>query len=207
MKTRKSLIALSISAAVALGALASAPAANANGGTDSLAEVLTQKNSFDKDRRNFDILTAAVLAVLEAKPNSAVSLLTDGTAELTAFIPTDGAFMKLVKALTGKKPTSERAAFATVGTLGIKAIEQILLYHVVPGPAILSSAALQANGASLATGLAGKEIRVFVRGVSIRLVDYDRHLRNPRVKLSLVDINAGNMQIAHGIDRVLMPNR
>ena len=37
----------------------------------------------------------------------------------------------------------------------------------------------------------------------IRLQDQDRNSRNPRV--NVVDINKGNKQIAHGIDRVLRP--
>lgn len=207
MKTRKTLVALSISAAVGLGALVSAPVANANGGTTSLASVLTAKDSFDNNRKNYDILTAAVLAVLEARPNSAVGLLTDGNVELTAFIPNDGAFKALVKNLTHKMPKTEKAAFNAVAKLGIPAIEEILLYHVVPGPAINSGAALQANGAELATGLEGKVIKVFVRDTNITLVDYNKKLKNPRVLLGQVDINSGNKQLAHGINRVLIPNR
>ncbi len=38
---------------------------------------------------------------------------------------------------------------------------------------------------------------------AIRLRDKDYNSRNPRVKV--IDINDGNMQIAHGIDRVLRP--
>ena len=173
-------------------------------GTNSLAAVLTAKSSFDKKSKNFDILTAAVLAVLEAKPESPVKLLTDGTAALTAFIPTDGAFKSLVKALTKKNPKSEAAAFKTVAGLGINKVEQILLYHVVPGTGIVSEAAAAANGASLATALAGKSIKVSVRGNNINLGDYSK-LKDPRV--SAVDINRGNVQIAHAINAVLLPTK
>jgi uncharacterized surface protein with fasciclin (FAS1) repeats len=207
MKTRKSLVALAASAAIGLGALATAPSATAVEGTNSLAAVLTAKDSFDNNRKNYDILTAAVLAVLDARPNSAVGLLTDGNVALTAFIPNDGAFKVLVKNLTHKMPKSEKAAFNAVAKLGIPAIEEILLYHVVPGPAILSPAALQANGAQLQTGLDGKVIKVFVRDTNITLVDYNKKIKNPRVLLGQVDINDGNKQIAHGINRVLLPNR
>ena len=173
-------------------------------GTKSLASILTAKNSFDRNIKNFDILTAAVLAVLKAKPNSAVKALTDGNVALTAFIPNDGAFKNLVRTLTKKPVPSEKGAFATVASLGIDKVEQILLYHVVVGAPILSESALKANGASLPTALAGKSIKVSVKGTKIELGDYSK-LRDPKVLLTGVDINRGNKQVAHTIDNVLLP--
>ncbi len=183
------------------------PVALLKPGTNSLAAVLTAKNSFDKNKKNYDVLTAAVLAVLEAKPDSAVKVLTDGNTALTAFIPNDGAFLNLVKALTGKKAKNEAAALKTVASLGIPKVEQILLYHVVPGDAILSGDALKANGASLQTAATGKVIKVGVKGTKITLTDYNKKLKNPVVILSQVDINKGNKQVAHGIDAVLLPTK
>ncbi len=183
------------------------PVALLKPGTNSLAAVLTAKNSFDKNKKNYDVLTAAVLAVLEAKPDSAVKVLTDGNTALTAFIPNDGAFLNLVKALTGKKAKNEAAALKTVASLGIPKVERILLYHVVPGEAILSGDALKADGASLQSAAPGKVIKVGVKGTKITLTDYNRKLKNPVVILSQVDINKGNKQVAHGIDAVLMPTR
>ncbi|CAB4842746.1 unannotated protein [freshwater metagenome] len=75
----------------------------------------------------------------------------------------------------------------------------------MPGAAILSETALKANGASLTTALAGKVIKVSVKGTKIDLGDYSK-LRNPKVLLSGVDINRGNKQVAHAIDFVLLPN-
>lgn len=174
-------------------------------GTNSLATVLTAKSSFDKNNSNFDILTAAVLAVLKAKPDSAVKVLTDGTVALTAFIPNDGAFKTLVRSLTKKPVTSEQSAFNSVAGLGINTVEQILLYHVVPGATIVSEDALKSNRAILKTALAGKTIRVTARGNLLQLVDYSK-LQNPKVILKATDINRGNLQIAHAIDFVLLPN-
>jgi len=173
-------------------------------GTKSLASILTAKNSFDRNIKNFDILTAAVLAVLTAKPDSAVKALTDGNIALTAFIPNDGAFKNLVRALTNSPVPSEKRAFGVVASLGIDTVEQILLYHVVVGSPILSETALSANGATLATALAGKNIKVSVKGMKIELIDYSP-LRNPKVILDGVDINRGNKQVAHAIDFVLLP--
>ena len=176
-------------------------------GMNSLASILTAKISFDKDGKNFDILTAAVLAVLQARPNSDVKALTDGSIPLTAFIPSDRAFLDLVKALTGKRAKSEAAAFNTIASLGIPKVERILKFHVVPGTPILSGDALKANGAMLTTAAAGKTITVLVNGNKISLNDYNKKLANPKVILSQVDINKGNYQVAHGIDFVLMPTK
>ena len=190
---------------ISTGAFIAAPSAVANDGTKSLAAVLTAKNSYDNDGSNYDILTAAVLAVLGAKPGSAVSALTDGNVALTAFIPNDDAFINLVTAYTGAAPVSESAAFTAVATLGIDTVENVLLYHVVVGPAILSPDALKANGASLATALKGASIGVTVKGTTITLGDNDVVAADPKVLLPQVDINKGNKQVAHGIDAVLLP--
>ena len=191
-----------------VAAPANAEEAEAELGTTSLASVLTSGQvAFDRDFRDYDILTAAVQAVLKAKPNSPVKVLADGDTALTAFIPNDRAFQRLVKDLTGKTMKSERRIFATVASLGIPTVESILLYHVVPGATIDSSQAVQANGARLQTALSGKVIRVAVQSdpTAILLRDYNKKLGTPKVILSQVDINEGNKQIAHGIDRVLIP--
>lgn len=207
MKALKTRAVASLLAATLIsgGALIASPSAVANDGTNSLAAVLTAKNSFDNDGSNYDILTAAVLAVLGAKPGSAVSALTDGNVALTAFIPNDDAFINLVQAYTGAAPASESAAFTAVATLGIDTVENVLLYHVVVGPAILSPDALKANGASLATALKGASIGVTVKGTTITLGDNDVVAADPKVLLPQVDINKGNKQVAHGIDAVLLP--
>ena len=183
-----------------------AATAKAATGTTSLAAVLTKGGvGFDKNWNDYDIVTAAVLAVLKAKPSSKVAVLTKGNVAVTAFIPNDRAFQLLVKSLTGKTLVRERDVFAAVAKLGIPTVEAVLLYHVVPGATITSAQALKANGANLKTAL-GSTIHVAVyRGPVISLWDKDRNSRNPRVILSQVDINKGNKQIAHGIDRVLLP--
>lgn len=209
---RTSLITRATAVGAAAGALAlsllAAPAAQAADGTTSLASVLKAGQAkFDKDFADYDILTKAVEAVLAAKPNSPVKVLADGNTAVTAFIPNDKAFINLASALTGKKVSSESAAFKAVAGLGIPTVEQVLQYHVVPGPAILSEAALKANGAKLKTALDGKTVgvRVNTSAPSITLVDKATKLPNPKVILTQVDINKGNKQVAHGIDAVLLP--
>ncbi len=174
-------------------------------GTTSLAAVLTKDTSgFDHNSRDFDVLTAAVLAVLEAKPDSPVKVLADGTVALTAFNPNDGAFRHLAKEVSGAhRLPSERTAFGTVAGLGIDTVEAVLLYHVVPGATITRKAALRSDNARLTTA-AGATNTVDVRWWgAVYLVDADTNDRNPRIVK--FDINKGNKQIAHAIDRVLRP--
>jgi uncharacterized surface protein with fasciclin (FAS1) repeats len=199
-------------AAVVASALTAAPAdAHGKGkplGTRSLAAVLTaDKSGFDRNHDDYDILTAAVNAVLKAKPSSPVKVLADGKTALTAFVPNDRAFQLLVADLQHtKRLPSEKKAFTAVAGLGIDTVEAVLLYHVVPGATITRKAALKADGASLKTA-AGSSIKVDVYGrwhKRVRLIDADRNDRDPRVVR--FDLNKGNRQIAHGIDRVLRPS-
>ncbi|MEU2168403.1 fasciclin domain-containing protein [Micromonospora chersina] len=196
-------------AAMATTALAApAQAATAPSGTRSLAAVLTADASgFDRNPRDFDVLTAAVLAVLQAKPDSPVKVLADGSVPLTAFVPNDYAFRELVRDITHARTLpGERAAFDAVAGLGTDTVENVLLYHVVPGATIDRKAALKADGAELTTAL-GATVEVDVKhcwyGRQVRLVDADSTDRDARVVR--YDINKGNKQIAHAVDRVLRP--
>lgn len=202
---RKFATGIAAASALALAVGGAAPAAAADG-TTSLAEVLTSDGGkqFDKNWHDFDIVTEAALAVLAEKPKSAVGLLTQGDQALTAFIPNDRAFRLLVRDLTGKKPRTEAATFNTVASLGIDTIETVLLYHVVPGATITKKDAKQADRVGLTTGTGDTfMVQVRAKGKLIKLSDRDYNSRNPRVYKA--DINKGNVQIAHAIDRVLRP--
>ena len=203
--------ALLATSALALGAItAAAPAANAKAvGEDSLAGLLVSDgDQFDKDAQDFDIVTEAALAVVAAKPGSPVALLADGTRRATVFAPTDQAFRVLVKDLTGQKIRSEKKIFdALVALAGVDTIEDVLLYHVVPGKTLTSGKVLKADGAKVMTA-AGKTVKVDVRmkpSLRITLKDKDKDARDARVVLTALDLNKGNKQVAHGIDRVLRP--
>jgi uncharacterized surface protein with fasciclin (FAS1) repeats len=175
-------------------------------GERSLAAVLTADgNTFDRNSRDYDVVTQAVLAVLEAKPGSSVGVLADGSQPLTAFIPNDQAFRLLVKDLTGKWVKKESDVFAAVAGLGIDTVETVLLYHVVPGATITKKQARKANGASLTTAQGGTiEVKVpFKKVPLVILKDADRNDRDPFVVQ--FDINKRNKQIAHGISFVLRP--
>ena len=195
--------ALLVAGALVVGSAPAASAHQTSSGNRSLASVLAKDGSgFDRSWNDFDIVDNAVQAVLKAKPDSAVKVLADGKTPVTAFLPTDRAFQVLVKDLTGKTYGSEKAVFTAVAGLGIDTVEAVLLYHVVPGATITYKQALRANGTDL-TMASGGTVKVKVRYVFIKLVDADPDDANPYVIKR--DINKGNKQIAHGIDRVLRP--
>lgn len=175
-------------------------------GKRSLAKVLAADGGgFDKNAGDFDILDNAVRAVLAADPDSPVAVLADGKVKLTAFAPTDAAFRRLTTELTGKRYDSERRVFNKLAkAAGVETIEDVLLYHVVPGAPITYKQAKAADGAKLETALE-ETVKVRVRNGRVILVDKDTDDRNARVVKDLKNINKGNRQIAHGVDRVLRP--
>lgn len=209
MKLRRLGVIATTVGLAATAAVAAAPAASAATGNRSLAAVLTSDgNRFDRNWYDYDIVTEAVLAVLAAKPDSPVGLLTQADVPLTAFIPNDRAFQVLARDLTGRWPATEERTFdALVAAVGVDAIEQVLLYHVIPGPAITRRAAVDANGAVLTTAQGGTiKVRVHSRWLPlVELRDQDPDDVNPFLDPRALNINAGNAQIAHGIVFVLRP--
>jgi uncharacterized surface protein with fasciclin (FAS1) repeats len=206
--SRRVAIVASAAALTLAGSAAVAPSATATTtGTRSLATVLlADKSGFDTNKYDYDILTAAVLAVLEAKPNSSVGVLTQGDVALTAFLPNDNAFRHLVNSLTGKWVHSEKGVFTAVAGLGIDTVETVLLYHVVPGATVTKAQALKLNGASLTTAQGGTvkvKVTWWFFHPTITLRDKDLNATNPTI--NKFNINKGNKQIAHGINRVLRP--
>ena len=190
----------------AVGAVASAQTAEpvgAKAGTTSIAAVLgTDGTKLDKNWQDFDLTEAAVLAVLEANPDSPVGLLTQGNKRATVFVPTDAAFRSLVRDLTGSTPKSEAQTLEAVASLGTDTIETVLLYHVIAGKTLTSGKVLAAEGTKLTTAQGGK-IKVQLMKGKVTLVDADKDDRNPRV--TVLDINKGNKHVAHAIDQVLRP--
>jgi uncharacterized surface protein with fasciclin (FAS1) repeats len=215
--TARTTVAAGIATAVAAatvalagpaGTAAAAPSETARHrlGTTSLAQVLAADGPrFDRNWADFDILEHAVVAVLKAKPQSPVALLTEGGQRATVFAPTDRAFRKLVRSLTGKAPRTEKGTFRSlVAAAGVDTIEAVLLYHVVPGKTLTSSKVLKADGAQLKTAQ-GAVVTVDVSKRGVRLVDQDPNAADARAIPRLLDINKGNRQVAHGINRVLRP--
>jgi uncharacterized surface protein with fasciclin (FAS1) repeats len=190
------------------GAPAEAATQHAKAGNKSLVKVLGADGvKLDHNWQDFDILEQAVLAVLAAKPASPVGLLADGSVRLTAFLPTDEAFRDLVADLTGKKPGSEKKTVsALLGLVDVDTIETVLLYHVVPGATLASPKVIAAaKKRTKLTTAQGGTVKVINRKGNITLVDKDPDFADPTVILNGIDINRGNKQIGHAIDRVLLP--
>lgn len=143
---------------------------------------------------------------MDAKPESAVSVLADADTAVTAFIPTDGAFRKLVWQMGEHdwQTISEQEVFNAVAGLGIDAVETVLLHHVVVGPAIDLKTAVGADGAALDSA-AGQDLNVEV-GTSVRIDGSYGGYWSAQVSLARTDINEGNDQLAHVINNVLVPD-
>ncbi|MBD5784741.1 fasciclin domain-containing protein [Cellulosimicrobium terreum] len=207
---RRLAAALAATLLASTGVAAAASSASASpAGTTSLAAVLAADgDTFDRNWSDYDIVDQAVAAVLAAKPDSPVAVLADGTVPLTAFLPNDRAFQLLALDLTHRwQPTEQRVLASIADAVGIDAVEQVLLYHVVPGATIDSRTALRSDDAALTTAQ-GATFRVDVlskRLGLVRLVDQDRDDLNPFLVRGRLDLNAGNVQIAHGITAVLRP--
>ena len=159
---------------------------------------------FDSDLSDYDIFKNLLLDVLASKPKSAAWALADGNVALTAFIPTDRAFRKLVKSLTGKYLAKEVNIYNTLLSLGTTKLEQVLLYHVVIGAPLASGEVLTKNGEFLTTAQ-GATIRVALVDTVLRIRDKDTKRENPEVILTRVDQNLGNRQLFHPINGVLLP--
>lgn len=206
-KTHRLTVGLAglVAAALAGGAVAApAQAAPAKApGNMSLAAVLGADSGYDRNWGDFDIVEKAIMTVLAEKPESPVALLADGSKRATAFVPTDAAFRALVKDLTGKAPRTEKATFSAVASVAdVDTLETILLYHVVAGKTLASPKVVASDGKSVKTA-GGETVKVMVKGKKVILADKDTNDRDARV--IAVDVNKGNKQIAHAIDRVLRP--
>jgi uncharacterized surface protein with fasciclin (FAS1) repeats len=204
---RLTAVAAALALAAAAG-LATAGPSSAAQGHRSLAKLLTSDgNTFDKNKNDFDIVTQAVLAVLAAKPDSPVGVLTKGRQRVTAFVPTDQAFRVAAYDLTGRWLVKEKKVFTALAALGIDTIETVLLYHVVVGKTLTSDKVLAADGAAVTTAQGGA-VTVDVINPNtglVRLQDLDPDDVDPFTVPKLLDLNKGNKQVAHGISYVLRP--
>ena len=217
-RSRLMAVATSAAAVAAISASTMVPAAQAAPiGTKSLASVLDVAHpKFDHNWNDFDILTKAAATVLAVKPGSLVAKLADGNFAITCFVPTDRAFRDFAERASGKKLHTEKQVFDTIvayatvlgGGKGAQAlpkavgvVESVLLYHCTPGT-IPASVAIKADGAKL-TMVNGGTVTVAVRRGHIILKDAAPAYKDPQVIVP--NINVGNKQIAHAINRVLVP--
>ena len=195
-------------AALATVAAIAPAAAQTTGAAPTLAEVLLadsasdNEDGFDRRSYDYDIVTQAVLLFPDL-----VEAASNPDAELTAFLPNDRAFRRLVYELTGDWVRSEKKIFEAVASLGADTVKSVLQYHIVPAK-ISYQDALAANGATLNTLLDGATIDVKVKSFLwwkwVRLIDADTNDRNPLVIQPNIGGEAAN-GFAHGINRVLRP--
>jgi len=161
-------------------------------GSRSLAAVLAADGrGFDRTAGDFDILDKAVRAVLAEKPKSKVRVLAKGNVRLTAFAPTDGAFRRLVKDLTGTRYVKERKVFDKLAGVGTDTVESVLLYHVVPGR-VTAADVVKLTSAKTAEG----------RSVAIKVTNGSVFIDGAQV--TTPDVEASN-GVIHVVDAVLLP--
>ena len=207
---RKSVL---VGLAAALGVVAAAPSTASADDAPTLADILLADSAtdgpggFDHNWHDYDIVTQAVLLF-----PGLVDAASNPDAELTAFLPNDRAFRKLVKDISDAPARTEQQVFDAVAGLGVDTVGQVLQYHLL-GTAIPFSAAVQADGAVLPTllqpeGQPAATIEVDVKGkkrwAKVILIDADASDRNARVIAPDLGGAAAN-GFAHGIDRVLRP--
>lgn len=210
MKKRTLLTGLALAAATAVTAIAPAAPAGARGNTVSsstIADVLLADSAkdgadgFDRRWHDYDIVTQAVLLFPDL-----VAAASDPAASLTVLAPTDEAFRRLVKDLTGTWYRSEADVFAAVAALGTDTVKAVLTYHIV-GSKVGLGAVLASDNQAIPT-LGGGTFTIEVRSkrwVFVEFVDNDPNARNPY----LTKVNVGGSELSngfiHGIDRVLRP--
>lgn len=194
--------------ALALSAVAIVPATGTTAGAaaPTIADVLLadsakdDANGFDKSWRDYDIVTQAVLAFPDL-----VTAASDPNASLTVLAPTDRAFQRLVKSLTGKTLKTEKQVFDAVVSLGLPTVKTVLTYHIV-GSKLDPKTVLNSDNVAVPT-LQGGTFTVDViskRAAFVQFVDGDPNARNA----FLTAVNVGGVLAngyIHGVDRVLRP--
>jgi uncharacterized surface protein with fasciclin (FAS1) repeats len=196
----KSIVAV-FATVLLLTAAAGAPTVRHSGGDKTIADIVAASGSdLDTDGGDFDILLKlATLANL-------VPALSDPSAMLTVFAPTDAAFVQTAKDLGLPGVTDEKSAFEGLSSaLGMAGnvtdiVGQILKYHVSPSM-LMSADVLKMT--SIPTLLDGAVITRGKKGADPKeLNDLAPSITNP--KLVKTDIEASN-GVIHAIDRVLLP--
>lgn len=178
-------------------------------GTTSLQDAIANDgNQFDTNWGDFDIATEVTKTVLDAKPTSALSAVKNGHLALSAFIPTDRAFRKFVKDLSGMKPVTEQATYAALVThASTDQLERLMLSQIVPNATLTVRKLRLMNGAVLTT-MSGTEIKVRVwrhRVPRIVIAHSDRTNQYAWLLFFKRNLNKGNLQVAQGVDRVIRP--
>lgn len=174
--------------------------------TRSLAAALAADgHGFDTNPHDFDIFEKFMRKVRAARPHSDVAMLWRGRQHVTAFLPTDGAWRRAARKITGHRFDSERRVFRTFRSLGgVRIQEEFVLFHVVPGTTLTRRELRAAAPTRLRTAQGGF-LRIRARDRDLLVVDRLEISPNARMIPALRNFNKGNRQIAQPIDWLQHP--
>jgi serralysin len=169
----------------------------------TIAEIVSQSGGeYDTNPEDFDILLNGL------KQTGLVNVLADKKANLTAFVPTDAAFLKISR-FFGYSGNDEAAVLGVLNRAFGKdfSLRDVLLYHVLPEAETLDALQKLPGDKITPTLLNGGNKPITASMLSYRngnLVDLAPNLVAPKILTNFRDVAASN-GVIHGIDRVLLP--
>jgi hypothetical protein len=164
----------------------------------------------------FNIIGNVVLALAGSGDLTEADVAALGSAEITAFLPTDVAFRRLAAGIEGVNWWEIRESEVIpilVGALGLPTIAEVVKYHIYAGGKVdyrtaLSLDSNRRNGTDATiTMYNGGELDIDRRFRFLQLDDAGTAgfgTNNPFVLLPLRNIDGGNA-LVHGINKVLLP--
>jgi hypothetical protein len=193
-------------AALALLARA-APSHSLGTQADTLADLLIAASDgaeLDRNPLDYDIIVQTVLALeaLGGDPDlndaTLLDVLSDPDAEVTVFVPHDGAFRKLARDLGWNGRGGDAGALATItGAFDLATIRDVVKYHVIGTHLNIFDVLRQRTFDTVLPGASFRRVRLFT------LQDNDPDLKNPRLRPPAQ--LQGGLSVAHTISRVLIP--
>ena len=168
----------------------------------------THDGKLDSNWNNFSIATALLRDLSGTSFKAHTGDLFSPRQKLTFFVPTDRALQVLLKQVTGNTYATEANVLNKLEQLLPQDVDALLGSGVVPGRTLSASAVLASSGKNLVTEWGDRSLHVAVYGSGSRAIvslwDQDHRLRNARVILARTNLNPGNPQILHGVDRAVV---
>ncbi len=168
----------------------------------------------DAKRGQFNIIGNVVLALAGSGDLTEADVAALSSAELTAFLPTDNGFRRLVADLQGKRWWQVKEGDVIpflVDTLGLPTIAEVVKYHIFAGGQVDYRTALslddnRRNGTGVFIEMYnGGDLGIDRRGFFLQLDDAGTAglgTTNPWVVRPNID---GGNALVHGISEVLLP--
>jgi hypothetical protein len=177
------------------------------GEADTLADLLIAASDgaeLDRNPLDYDIIVQTVIALeaLGGDPDlggaTLLDVLSNRDAEITVFVPHDGAFRKLARDLGWDGRGGDAGAFAVItGAFDLATIRDVVKYHVVGAHLNIFDVLRQRTFDTVLPGASFRRVRLF------SLQDNEPDLKNPRLRPP-VQLQRGR-SVAHTISRVLIP--